>query len=139
MGIVHGNLVLGLRIRPDLLSSPSGVVEVEVSKYNMVNRGILEQKMEQRKYIFCNRGDRKSIRKVGDSRLGANWSVNVVDDNISSTIHRAPKTQKTVIRARKIPSPRARVHALVYEKADARVWHRRVEKMKGNVGGAMCG
>jgi hypothetical protein len=62
-----------------------------------------------------------------------------VDDNISSTIHRAPKTQKTVIRARKIPFLRARVDALVDEKTDARVWHRRVEKMKDRVGRAMCG
>jgi hypothetical protein len=52
-----------------MLSSPSGVVEVEVSKYNMVNRGVLEQKMEQRKYIFCIRRDRKSVRKGGNSRL----------------------------------------------------------------------
>jgi hypothetical protein len=46
-----------------MLSSPSGVVEVKVSKYNMVNRGILEQKIEQRKYIFCIRGDRKSVKR----------------------------------------------------------------------------
>ncbi len=48
--------------------------------------------MKQKKYVFCVRGDRKTIRRRGNSRLGVKWPVNVVDDNISSIIHRALKT-----------------------------------------------
>jgi hypothetical protein len=62
MGIIHGNQVLGLRIRFNTMSSPSGVVEIEVSKYNVVHRRVLERKMKQGKYIFCVRGDRNTIR-----------------------------------------------------------------------------
>jgi hypothetical protein len=99
------------------------VVEIEVSKYDVVNRFVLERKMKQRKYVFCIRGDRKTIRKRGNGRLGANWPVNILDDKISSTIHRAPKMQETVIGARKIPCRRAEVDALVNEKTDTRLWH----------------
>jgi hypothetical protein len=60
-----------------------------------------------------------------------------VDDNISSTIHKALKAQKTVVRTKKIPHPRARVDALVDEKTNTRIQHRRLEKMKSRVGGAV--
>ncbi len=93
MGIIHRNQVYGLRTRFNMLISPSGVVEVEVSMYNVVNRGILERKMKQRKYILSIRGDRKAVKKTGNSRLGASWSVNVVDYNIPSTVRRALKTR----------------------------------------------
>ncbi len=56
IGIIHGDQVFGLRIRSNMPSSPGWVVEVEVSKYNMVNRGILKQKIEQKKYIFASEG-----------------------------------------------------------------------------------
>ncbi len=81
----------------------------------------MEQKSEQKKYIVSIRRDRKLVKKGGNSRLGANQSVNAVDNNISSTIHWASKRQGTIIRARKIPCPIAGVHALVDEVIHTRV------------------
>jgi hypothetical protein len=72
MGIIHEKHVLRLRIGSNMLSSPSRATEIEVSKYNAVKRGILERKMKQKKYIYCLRGDRKTIRKRCKSRLRTN-------------------------------------------------------------------
>ena len=105
-------------------SSPSGVVEIEVSQYNVVSRSVLERKMEQGKDVSCVRMNWEAIRKGSNGRLGANWPVNVVDHNISNTIYGTPETQKTVIRARKIPGPGARVDALVDEKTDSKIGDR---------------
>jgi hypothetical protein len=55
-----------------MLSSSSEIVEVEVFKFNVVNRGVLEQKVEQRRYVICIKRDRMSTRERGNGRLGAN-------------------------------------------------------------------
>jgi ribosomal protein L31E len=44
-----------------------------------------------------------------------------------------------MIRASKIPGPRARADALVNKNTNIKVWHRGVEKIKSRVMGAMCG
>jgi hypothetical protein len=84
--------------------------------------------------------NRETVSEGGYSRLGATWPVDVMDLNISSAFNRAPKTQETIIRARKIPCPRADVDALVDKETDTILWHRWVKKIKGKVRGTMgCG
>jgi hypothetical protein len=48
MGIIHKSQVFRVRIGSNMLSSLSNVVEIKISKFKVVNRGVLEQKVQQR-------------------------------------------------------------------------------------------
>jgi hypothetical protein len=63
MSIVERFQVFERRIRSNMWSSPSGVVEIEVSQYNGGSISVLEQKREQGKDISYIRRDREAIRK----------------------------------------------------------------------------
>jgi hypothetical protein len=143
MCIEERNKILRKGVSGCPLPSPQGVVKVEVSKQNVVNRRVKERVMKQGKNVRSVRGGGKEIRKNGiirkirNKRARANRPVDIMDHNISSSLHRAFETQETVIRAWKIPGPRAWVDGFINKKTNSRVFKSRVEKMKRGVRGVM--
>ncbi len=67
------------------------------------------------------------IKKIGNKRARANRPVDIMDHNISSSFHRASEPQNAVIRAWKIPRPRAWVDGFINEKTNSGVFKSRVE------------
>jgi hypothetical protein len=69
--------------------------------------------MKQGKYVrSVRRGSKKFrkrriIREIGNKGARANGPVDIMDHNISSSLHWALKPQITIIMAWKIPGPRA--------------------------------
>jgi hypothetical protein len=113
------------------LSSPQGVMVVEVTKQNMINKSVKERMVKQRKYVRSVRGSREKIRnnriigKIGNKRARANRPVDIMDHNISSSLHKAFEPQNAIIRAWEIPRPRAWINRFTNEKTNSGIFNTR--------------
>jgi hypothetical protein len=81
--------------------------------------------MKQRKYVRGVRRSREEIRKIRilreieNKRARALRPVDVMDHNIPSSFHKASEVEIAIIRARKIPRPRAWIDSFVDKKANS--------------------